>query len=194
MVYFTSNCLSSVKLSYCLLCGRPWSMTSTLSWWKMPVWACVLRYIVRWNRAISSWMKRTKRAWRSLVGASLFFSSLSSHFSLVCLLKVFFKLFLLHFQKLWISLEWTYLAKCTISGRTKSASARTAKDWSQLLASPRTWRNVSAWDATAVASPTAGRSIKVIQDWLLYWSKMGINVWSDCFLLFFLTFKQASQQ
>lgn len=52
-------------------------MTSTLNWWKMPVWACVLRCIVLWNRAISSWMKQTKRAWRSLVGSmsSTLFSS-----------------------------------------------------------------------------------------------------------------------
>lgn len=84
---FVSSCVSSVfmcclqfvfvfRWSHCLSCCRPWSMTSTLSWWKMPVWACVLRYIVPWNKAISSWMKRTKRAWRSLVGAmasSLFF-------------------------------------------------------------------------------------------------------------------------
>lgn len=64
--------------SYYLSCCRPWSMTSTLSWWKTPVWACVLRYIVLWNRAISFWMKRTKRAWRSSVGAmtsSLFWST-----------------------------------------------------------------------------------------------------------------------
>lgn len=30
--------------------------------------------------------------------------------------------------KLWISQEWTYLAKCIINGKTKSASAQTAKD------------------------------------------------------------------
>lgn len=50
---------------------------------------------------------------------------LSSNFSLVCSLPVFN---LLLFQKLWTSQEWTYLAKCTISGKTKSASVRTAKD------------------------------------------------------------------
>lgn len=48
---------------------RPWSMTSTLSWWKMPVWACVSRFTVPWNRAVSSWMKQTKRAWKSSVSA-----------------------------------------------------------------------------------------------------------------------------
>lgn len=97
---------------------------------------------------------------------------LCSNFSLVCLLPAFN---LLLFQKLWTSQEWTYLAKCTISGKTKSASVRTAKDWSRLLASPHTWRNVWAWDATAAASPTAGRSVEVIQESLL-----GMNIWSDC--------------
>lgn len=68
-------CLSAVLfcvfLNYLSRC-RLWSMTSTLSWWKTPVWACVLRYIGLWNKAISSWTKRTKRAWRSSVGATNF--------------------------------------------------------------------------------------------------------------------------
>lgn len=66
-------------VTLCFCCCRPWPMTSTLSWWKMPVWACVLRCIELLNRAISSWMKRTKRAWRSLVGA------VGSGFYSVCL-------------------------------------------------------------------------------------------------------------
>lgn len=83
--------------------GRPWSMTSTLSWWKMPVWACVLRYTVPWNRAISSWMTRTKRAWRSLVSATASSLFLPSFFLLcVCLHHV---PFFIIFQKLWISQE-----------------------------------------------------------------------------------------
>lgn len=67
-------------------------MTSTLSWWKMPVWACVSRFTVLWNRAISSWMKRTKRAWRSLVGAmasSFVFGLFVFSFSSVCFFIVY---------------------------------------------------------------------------------------------------------
>lgn len=66
-------CLELILFSLCLnnlwRC-RLWSMTSTQSWWKMPAWACVLRSIVLWSKAISSWMKRTRRAWRSSVGAA----------------------------------------------------------------------------------------------------------------------------
>lgn len=113
-------------VTLCFCCCRPWPMTSTLSWWKMPVWACVLRCIELLNRAISSWMKRTKRAWRSLVGA------IGSGFYSVCLqcvcLLFFFCLFVFPLQKLWINQEWTYLGRCTISGRTKSVSVPTVKD------------------------------------------------------------------
>lgn len=103
---------------------RLWSMTSTQSWWKTPAWACVLRSIVLWSKATSSWMKRTRRAWRSSVGEATSAPFCSGR--LVCLLLVFTVLF---FQKLWTSLEWTYLDKCTISGKTKSVSVQTAKGW-----------------------------------------------------------------
>lgn len=56
---------------------------------------------------------------------------LDFHFSLFhFLFRAFARTSLIHhsFQKSWISREWTYLAKCTISGKTKSASVRTAKD------------------------------------------------------------------
>lgn len=65
LLYFVCAIFLRLVLSLC----RLWSMTSTLSWWKTPVWACVSRYIALWNRAISSWTKRTKRAWRSSVRA-----------------------------------------------------------------------------------------------------------------------------
>lgn len=171
LLYFVCAIFLRLVLSLC----RLWSMTSTLSWWKTPVWACVSRYIALWNRAISSWTKRTKRAWRSSVRAvtSTSFCSVFFFRGGVSALPYFNALL---FQKLWISQEWTYSAKCTISGKTKSASVRTAKDWLQLLASPHTWRNAWAWDATAAASPTAGRSVEVIQERLLSWSKMGVNI------------------
>lgn len=50
--------------------ARLWSMTSTPSWWKTPVWACVLRYTGPSNRVTSSWTRRTRRAWRSLVSSA----------------------------------------------------------------------------------------------------------------------------
>lgn len=78
----------------------------------------------------------------------------------LCSLLIDFIVFPWLFQKLWISQEWTYLAKCTISGKTKSVSARNAKDWLQPLVLLHIWRNVWAWDATAVASPAAGQSVK----------------------------------
>ena len=52
------------------------------------------------------------------------------------------------------------LVKCTISGRTKSASVPTVSDASPPLASRHTWRSAWAWAATAVASPTAGQPVR----------------------------------
>lgn len=46
---------------------RPWLRTSTRTWWRTPVWACVSRCTVLSNRATSSWMTRTKKAWRTSV-------------------------------------------------------------------------------------------------------------------------------
>lgn len=58
---------------------------------------------------------------------------------------------LLHFQKLWTSRGWMFLARYTTSGKTRSVFVLTAAEASPLHALPLTLRNVWEWDATAVA-------------------------------------------